>query len=81
MTNFASALKNRYLEIELGHLVISGSSPGVKVEKLTQPISPPHRSAIRCIITAFLATRSATAALALGDIEPVKPQPESTEPG
>ncbi len=66
-------LEEQVLEIESGAiLVISGSlPPGVKVEKLTQLISAAQKQGIRCIIDS--SGDALTAALALGDIELVKP--------
>ncbi|EDN4685472.1 6-phosphofructokinase II, partial [Salmonella enterica subsp. enterica serovar Indiana] len=66
-------LEEQVLEIESGAiLVISGSlPPGVKVEKLTQLISAAQKQGIRCIIDS--SGEALTAALALGDIELVKP--------
>lgn len=66
-------LEEQVLEIESGAItVISGSlPPGVKVEKLTQLISAAQKQGIRCIIDS--SGDALTAALALGDIELVKP--------
>ena len=66
-------LEEQVLEIESGAiLVISGSlPPGVKLEKLTQLISAAQNQGIRCIIDS--SGEALSAALAIGNIELVKP--------
>ena len=66
-------LEEQVLEIESGAiLVISGSlPPGVKLEKLTQLISAAQKQGIRCIIDS--SGEALSAALAIGNIELVKP--------
>ncbi|EFE7863809.1 6-phosphofructokinase II, partial [Escherichia coli] len=66
-------LEEQVLEIESGAiLVISGSlPPGVKLEKLTQLISAAQKQGIRCIVDS--SGEALSAALAIGNIELVKP--------
>ena len=66
-------IEEQVLEIESGAiLVISGSlPPGVNVEKLSQLITAAQKQGIRCIIDS--SGEALTAALAIGNIELVKP--------
>ncbi len=71
-------LEEQVLEIESGAiLVISGSlPPGVKLEKLTQLISAAQNQGIRCIIDS--SGEALSAALAIGNIELVKPNQKNS---
>ena len=66
-------LQDQVLEIESGALlVISGSlPPGVQLEKLTRLITTAQKQGIRCIVDS--SGEALTAALAIGNIELVKP--------